>query len=143
LVLDGRDTYFYLGRSASWLMLERMLKCGVFVSISVELTCHITATIIIGHHCYTDTKSQSHFTADSQSVCLGVERTLWRCLGLKFVVLSLWGALSDERLGLSIVSHSLVIWLCAHLLFTFLFFTPLPPPPHTRTHAHAQIYTIQ
>jgi hypothetical protein len=42
----------------------------------------------------------------SQSVCLGVEPTLWtfdqillrfQCLGLKFVVSSLWGTLSDER----------------------------------------------
>jgi hypothetical protein len=37
---------------------------------------------------------------------------LFKCLGLKFVVLSLWGALSDERPGLSFVSHSLVICLC-------------------------------
>jgi hypothetical protein len=47
-------------------------------------------------------QSQSHFTADSQSVCLGVEPILWtfdlfKSLGLEFVVLSLWGALSDER----------------------------------------------
>jgi hypothetical protein len=87
-----------------------------------------------GHRRY----SQSHFTADSQSVsqsvCLGVEPTLWtstrycflfKCLGLKFVVLSLWGALSDERPGLSCVSHSLVICLCVHLLFTFLSFAHL------------------
>jgi hypothetical protein len=42
----------------------------------------------------------------SQSVCLGFEPTLWtideillhfQCLSLKFVVLSLWDALSDER----------------------------------------------
>jgi hypothetical protein len=36
------------------------------------------------------------------------------------------GVLSDERLGLSFVSHSLVICLCAHLLLTFLCFTHLP-----------------
>jgi hypothetical protein len=43
----------------------------------------------------------------SQSVCLGVEPTLWtfdqillsfQCLGLKFVVLSLWGALSGSMI---------------------------------------------
>jgi hypothetical protein len=44
---------------------------------------------------------------------------LFKRLGLKFVVLSLWGALSDERPGLSFVSHSLVICLFAHLLLTF------------------------
>jgi hypothetical protein len=50
----------------------------------------------------------------SHSVCLGVEPTLWtfdqilllfKCLGLEFVVLSLWGALSDERPGLSFVKY--------------------------------------
>jgi hypothetical protein len=45
---------------------------------------------------------------------------------MEFVVLSLWGALSDERPGLSLVSHSLVICLCVHLLFTCLSFTHLP-----------------
>jgi hypothetical protein len=82
--------------------------------------------------------SQSHFTADSQSVnqsiCLGVELNLWTFdqillpfqeLCLKFVVLSLWGTLSDERPGLFFVSHSLVICLCVHLTFTFLSFTHL------------------
>jgi hypothetical protein len=44
---------------------------------------------------------------------------LFKSLGLEFVVLSLWGALSDERLGLSFVSHSLVICLCAYLPYTF------------------------
>jgi hypothetical protein len=53
----------------------------------------------------------------SQSVSMScVEPTLWTLdhilvpvhyLGLKFVVLSLWGALSDERPGLSFVSRSL------------------------------------
>jgi hypothetical protein len=65
--------------------------------------------------------------ADSQSVCLGVEPYcgrltrycfLFKSVGLEFVVLSLRGALFDERLGLSFVSHSLVICLCVHLLFT-------------------------
>jgi hypothetical protein len=49
----------------------------------------------------------------SQSVCLGVEPTLrtfdhltrycflFKSLGLEFVILSLWGALSDEKPGLS------------------------------------------
>jgi hypothetical protein len=45
------------------------------------------------------------------------------------------GALSDERPGLSFVSHSLVIWLCVHLLFTFLSFTPFP-------YTYIYIYTI-
>jgi hypothetical protein len=40
--------------------------------------------------------------------------------------MSLWGALSDERPGLSFVSYSLVACLCVHLLFTFLLFTHLP-----------------
>jgi hypothetical protein len=34
---------------------------------------------------------------------------LFKSLGLGFVVLSLWDALSNERPGLSFVSHSLVI----------------------------------
>jgi hypothetical protein len=68
--------------------------------------------------------------ASIQSVCLGVEPTLWTfdqiLLSfqefLKCVVLSLWGALSDERAGLSFVSHSLVICLYVHLLLTFFLF---------------------
>jgi hypothetical protein len=51
---------------------------------------------------------------------------LLKSLGLEFVVLSLWGALSDERPGLSFVSHSLVICLCVLLLFAFSSFTHLP-----------------
>jgi hypothetical protein len=78
-----------------------------------------------------------HFMADSQSVsqyvlvssplcgCLTRYCFLFKCLGLEFVVLSLWGALSDERLGLSFVSHSVVISLSVHLLLTFLCFTLL------------------
>jgi hypothetical protein len=88
------------------------------------------------------TQSQSHFTADSQSVNQSVSQYvlassslcgrltrycfLFKYLGLEFVVLSLWGGLSDERQGLSLVGHSLVICLCVHLLFTCLYFTSLP-----------------
>jgi hypothetical protein len=55
------------------------------------------------------TQSQTHFTADSQSVsqyvlvssplCGRLTRYcfLFKCLGLEFAVLSLWGVLSDER----------------------------------------------
>jgi hypothetical protein len=57
--------------------------------------------------------------------CLTRYCFLFKSFGLEFVVLSLWGALSDERLGLFFVSHSLVICLCVHLLFTFLSFTHL------------------
>jgi hypothetical protein len=72
----------------------------------------------------------SHFMAYSQYVlvssplCGHLTRYwfLFKILGLEFVVLSLWGALSDERSGLSFVSHSLVICLCVHLLLTFLCF---------------------
>jgi hypothetical protein len=39
---------------------------------------------------------------------------LFKRLGLQFVVLFLWSALSDERPGLSFVSHSLVIYLCVY-----------------------------
>jgi hypothetical protein len=85
-------------------------------------------------------QSQSHFTADSQYVlvssplcgCLTSYCFLFKGLGLEFVVLSLSGALSDERPALSFVSNSLVICLCVHLLFTFLSFT----------HYHIHIYYI-
>jgi hypothetical protein len=40
---------------------------------------------------------------------------LFKCLGLKCVVLSLWGALSDERPGLPFVSHSPLL-LCNVIL---------------------------
>jgi hypothetical protein len=62
--------------------------------------------------------SQSHFTADSQSVgqyvlvsCLRCGRLtrycfLFKSFDLEFVVLFLWGALSDERSSLFFLSHS-------------------------------------
>jgi hypothetical protein len=62
-------------------------------------------------------KSKSdYFTTDGQSVCLGVEPTLGlvtryyflsECFCLKFAVLSLWSALSDEMLYLQLVVQSL------------------------------------
>jgi hypothetical protein len=56
---------------------------------------------------------------------------LFKSFSLEFVVLPLWGALSDDRPGLSFESHSLVICLCVHLLFTFSF------------HPFTIMYTIQ
>jgi hypothetical protein len=55
--------------------------------------------------------------------CLTRYCFLFKSLGLEFVVMSQWGALSDERPGLSFVSPSVVICLCVHLLLTFLSFT--------------------
>jgi hypothetical protein len=60
--------------------------------------------------------ARSYFTTDSQSVCLGVQASLRlvtryyflsECCCLNFVVLSLWGALSDERTGLQLAVQSL------------------------------------
>jgi hypothetical protein len=68
---------------------------------------HLQVEIYIG-----TVASQSRFTADSQSVCLGVGSLcgrftkycfLFKSSGLEFVVLSLWVALSGERPGLSFV----------------------------------------
>jgi hypothetical protein len=69
----------------------------------------------------------SHYVLVSIPLCGRLTRYcfLFKSLGLESVVLSLWGALSDERSGLSFVSHSLVICLCVHLLFTFLSFAHL------------------
>jgi hypothetical protein len=54
------------------------------------------------------TQSQRHVTTDDQSVCLDVVVLMPRCLYcLTITVVTLWGALSDERSGLSIVSQSL------------------------------------
>jgi hypothetical protein len=57
----------------------------------------------------------------SQPACLGIEPTFdqillpfWRVRVWDLCVLSLWDALSDERPGLSFVSHSLVTCLCVH-----------------------------
>jgi hypothetical protein len=50
--------------------------------------------------------SQSHIATDDQSVCL-------------VTVLSIWGALSDERSGLSFVSQSAALVHCLYVqLFT-------------------------
>jgi hypothetical protein len=82
----------------------------------------------------------SQYVLVSNQLCGRLTRYcfLFKSLGLGFVVLSLWGALSDERPGLSFVSHSQVIFLCVPLLFTFLSFTPLP---HTYIYIYIQ-YTI-
>jgi hypothetical protein len=69
-------------------------------------------------------QSQSHFTADSQHVLVSSPLYgrmtrycfLFKNLGLEFVVLSLLGALSDERPGTSFVSYSPVTCLFVHLL---------------------------
>jgi hypothetical protein len=72
-------------------------------------------------------KSVSHYVLVSSPLCGRLTRYcfLFKCVGLKYVVLSLWGALSDERPDLSFVSHSLIIGVCVHLLFTFLSFITL------------------
>jgi hypothetical protein len=95
--------------------LNTLLKSSVYESLPKYPTVRVTLQLTV-----------------SQSVCLDVEPTcgrltrycfLFKSLGLEFVVPSLWGALSDERRGLSFVSHSLVICLCVHLLLIFLFHT--------------------
>jgi hypothetical protein len=62
----------------------------------------------------------SQYVLVSSPVCGRLIRYCFslKCLGLEFVVLFPCGALSDERPGLSFVSHGLVICLCVHLLFT-------------------------
>jgi hypothetical protein len=82
-----------------------------------------------------DSQSVSQYVLVSSPLCGRLTRYcfLFKSLGMEFGVLSLWGALSDERPDLSFVSHSLVICLCVHLLFTFLSFIPLPlPEPEAR-----------
>jgi hypothetical protein len=67
----------------------------------------------------------------SHSVCLGAEPTLWtfdqmflfKSLGLEFVVLSVWGALSDERPGLSFKSQSSNLSVCTFTINIFVFHT--------------------
>jgi hypothetical protein len=56
-------------------------------------------------------QSQSHFTTDSQSVCLSWCRAPSGAHDQIFIlneitVLYIWGALFDERPGLCLVSHS-------------------------------------
>jgi hypothetical protein len=65
--------------------------------------------------------SQSQYVLVSSPLCGRLTRYcfIFKSLGLEFVVQSLWGVLSDERPGLSFVSHSLIICLCVHLLLTF------------------------
>jgi hypothetical protein len=84
----------------------------------------------------TVSQSVSQYVLVSSPLCGRLTRYcfLFKSLGLEFI-LSLWGALSDERPSLSFVSHSQVICLCAHLLLTFLPFTHL----HTFTGSIQQI----
>jgi hypothetical protein len=79
--------------------------------------------------CYFLSQSESHFTADSQSVSqyalvssplcgrLTRYRFLFKSLGLEFVLLSLWGALSDKRPNLPfLLLHSLCMFYISLLL---------------------------
>jgi hypothetical protein len=61
-------------------------------------------------------QSQSHVTTDGQSVGLGVKSTL-ELVGLSVAELSLWGALSDERQGLSLVSDCQIYLVLVNILF--------------------------
>jgi hypothetical protein len=69
-------------------------------------------------------QSQSYFTTDGQSVRLGVEPNLGLLTREIFFFLKLqsclnWGALSDERSGLSVVSQSTVVSQYLHKIFTY------------------------
>jgi hypothetical protein len=77
----------------------------------------------------------SQYALVSSPICgrLTIYCFLFKRLGLKCVVLSLWSALSDERPGLSFVSHIVNICLCVHLLFTFCL--------SQLYHIHIYIYT--
>jgi hypothetical protein len=88
------------------------------VLVSSTLVGLATRYYFLSEYC----RSRSYFTTDSQSVTQSVLVSstlvglatryyfLSECCCLKFAVLFVWGALSDERPGLSFVSHSLVIW---------------------------------
>jgi hypothetical protein len=91
----------------------RVCPCVFLVSVRVRVTLRLTV---------------SQYVLVSSPLCGRLTRYcfLFKSLGQEFVVLPLWGALSDERPGLSFVSHNLAICLCVHLLFTFLSFTYLP-----------------
>jgi hypothetical protein len=84
-------------------MTIRIMHISLFSSFTPKyllLTFKVTSSQI---------QSQSYFTIDGQSVCLGVEPTLglvtryyflYEGFSLKVAVLSLWGAISDERTDL-------------------------------------------
>ena len=80
----------------------RISRCFVQVRMEIEME----KMILLGK-----VKVTLRLTV-SQSVCLGVEprlglMTRFFFLYMKVTVLFIWGALSDERSGLSFVSHSL------------------------------------
>jgi hypothetical protein len=78
-------------------------------------------------------QSQSYITTDSQSLCQGIEPSLGLVTRyyflsewfLIFAVLSFWGALSDEKSGLSFVFLSLAIYHYLHQTFTLHVFYSL------------------
>jgi hypothetical protein len=87
------------------------------------------------------TMSQYALVSSPLCGCLTRYCFLFKSLGLEFVVLSLWGALSDESPSLSFVSHSLVICLCVHFLSTSLSFTYIHYTVYTRPLLVAARYT--
>jgi hypothetical protein len=99
-----------------------LFELALFVVMAVKLDWNRESDSFYGW------QSVSQYVLMSSPLCGRLTRYcfLLKSLGLEFVGLSLWGALSVERPGLSFVSHSLVICLCVHLLFTFLSFTLLP-----------------
>jgi hypothetical protein len=97
--------YYLLSVLFCWLC-NSVLISSVFKYIKVKVTLQLTV---------------------SQPLCQGIEPTvglvtryyfLSEGCFLKFAVLSFWGALSDERSGLSFVFLSLVICHYLHKLFT-------------------------
>jgi NAD-dependent dihydropyrimidine dehydrogenase PreA subunit len=79
-----------------------------FMSVSVELTCHLNCHSCVFHcrNTFVEVEVTLQLTV-SQSVCQGFEPTLGlvtKGCFLKFAVLSLWGSLSDERSGLPLCS---------------------------------------
>jgi hypothetical protein len=115
---------------------------GHGLRVSSLYTHHFTATSLLTNcshhpcsssalHCTIEVEVTLQLTVSqsvSQSVCQGIEPALGLvtryyflsegCF-LKVAVLSLWGALSDERSGLSFVFLSLVIHQYLHKAFTF------------------------
>jgi hypothetical protein len=103
------------GKFDSWATLSRLKKYSYGFKSSQRL-CWIRTVLnrwLLFKLSEDWSRSRSHVTIDGQSVCQGIEPTLGLVTRyyflsegccLKIAVLSLWGALSDERPGLSFVT---------------------------------------
>jgi hypothetical protein len=145
--ISVRDQLFFLLEN----FLRQLWVCYFVVHIltrgrvcSLLLLLGLASAVPLG----SESRSESHFTAASQSVCLGVKPTWWtfdqillpfKSLGLEFVVLSVEHHLWWEAGSVLCKSQSSHLSVCTFTINIFVFHTFIIYI-YTYTHTHYIIY---